>query len=314
MRIGRREALLGVASVAALPLRAAAQTISTPIRIVTSPVDIFMQPFYAQDQGLFQKAGLTNVQIEFLANGSAASSAVTGGAAEFGVTSILNLTFGMLRGLPLVGVAPSVLTTANAPAGVLCVAKSSPIASPREFEGKTIAQIGLKTSADVALHAFMAKNGVAYEKIQMVETPMPEMPAGLERGNFAGAILSDPFLSDALSKGTVRVFADPWPSIAPDQMISSWVTTRQFVQNNGEVVRRVAASLVEASRWANAHPVDAIPIVARVTKIDIEVVRREKRPQYATEMRPASIQPSLDAAFRYGYIPRHVDMGEILAR
>jgi NitT/TauT family transport system substrate-binding protein len=304
-------ALAAATAGAPMPLRA---QVGAAVRIATTPNEIYAQPLYAQETGLFAKAGLPNVDVQVLGSGSAVASAVAGGAADIGVSSMLTIANAVARGLPFTAIAPCALSTTKAPAGVLCVLKSSPIRSPKDFEGKTIAQNSLKTSGDLALHVWFTKNNVDADKVKLVETLMSEMGSGLEREAFAGCVLSDPPLTIALKKGAIRVFADPFQAIAPEQMVGIWFTTQQYAQGNADAVKRVAAALTEAARWGNAHHNESAAIVARFTKVDVETIRSETRPVYGEQLRPALIQPSLDAAFKYGFLPRAVNASEFLPR
>lgn len=78
--------------------------------------------------------------------------------------------------------------------------------------------------------------------------------------------------------------------------------------------RRVAAALTEAGRWANQHPDASARIVARVAKIDLDVIHAEHRTIYGEHMRADDLQPQLDAAFKFGFLSRPVSAAEFLPR
>lgn len=314
MTVRRTTWLAGAAALTALPRPSFAQPapLTTPVRIGTSAAETYAQPFYAQDQDLFRKAGLPNVTVELLATGAAVSTAVAGGAADVGVVSTVTMGNAVIRGIPFVAIAPSAITTPKAPVSVLCVAKNSPIRRAQDFEGQTIAVPSLQQAADLAIRVWLIRNGADLSKVRIVEAPFIEMGPGLERGTFAGATISDPALTGALKKNAIRPMADFFSAIAREHMVAVWFTTRAFQQANPEAVRRVAAALTEAGRWANQHPDASAPIVARVAKIDIDVIHAEHRTIYGEHMRPDDLQPQLDAAFKYGFLSRQVSAAEFL--
>jgi NitT/TauT family transport system substrate-binding protein len=318
MSSSRRTWLAGISSstLFALPHPSAAQTapLATPVRIGTSAAETYAQPFYAQDQGLFQKAGLSNVTIELLATGAAVSSAVAGGAADIGVVSTVTMGNAVIRGVPFVAIAPSAITTPKAPVSVLCIARASSIKRPRDFEGQTIAVPSLGQAADLAIRVWLIRNGADLSKVRIVEAPFIEMGPGLERGTFAGATISDPALTGALKKNAIRPLADFFSAIAREHMVAVWFTTRQFITANPEAVRRAAVALTEAGRWANQHQYESAAIVSKVAKIDVDVVRSEKRTLYGEHMRSDDLQPQLDAAFKFGFLSRQVNASEFLPR
>jgi len=318
MRTSRKNWLFGVAATAAVvdPRPSFAQTapLATPVRIGTSAAETYAQPFYAQDQGLFQKAGLSNVTIELLATGAAVSSAVAGGAADIGVVSTVTMGNAIIRDVPFVAIAPCALTTPKAPVSVLCVAKAGNIKAAKDFEGQTIAVPSLQQAADLAIRVWLIRNGADLTKVRIVEAPFIEMGPGLERGTFAGATISDPALTGALKKNAIRPLADFFSAIAREHMVAVWFTTRQFLQNNREAVRRAAAALTEGGRWANGHQYESAAIVSRVAKIDVDIIRSENRTIYGERMRADDLQPQLDAAFKFGFLSRQVNAAEFLAR
>ena len=297
---------------AAIPRGAFAQN-APVVRFATSPAESYAQVFYAQEIGLFAKAGLA-VDIQTLANGASVSTAVAGGAVDFGVTTLVNLANAVVRGVPFVMIAPAALDTPKAQTGQLCVAKSSPLRTAKDFEGKTIAIPALKQVADVAVRAWLAKGGADLTKVQIVETSFADMAPGLERGTFAGATISEPVLSYERKHDTVRVIPGMFQTIAPLYALAGWITTAPYAQKNPETVRKVAAALLESARWANTHHDESAPIVARVTKGDIEAIRGDSRPVYGESIRTSEIQPHLDAAFKFGFLSRAVSASELIWR
>ena len=311
--IARRTWIAGVSAVAAggaaRPVRAQA----APVRIATTAAETYAQPFYAEDQGLFAKAGIP-VTISLLANGASVSTAVAGGAADVGVTSTVTLGNAVEHGIAFVAIAPCALSTAEAPAGLLCVLKSSTAKGAKDFEGATIAVPSLKQSADLAVRAWLLQGGADVAKVRIIEVPFNAMGDGLDRGQFAAAYLSDPALTNTLRKYDVRRLADASAAVAPRSMVAAWFTTQTYLQANGDAVRRVAAALSEAGRWANAHHNESALIVSRVGKIDLDVIHSETRTVYGDTLSVAELQPQLDAAYKVGFLGRPVKAAEFLSR
>jgi NitT/TauT family transport system substrate-binding protein len=230
------------------------------------------------------------------------------------VTSTVTLGNAIVRGVPLIAIAPCALTTPKAPAGVLCVAKSSTYKTAKDFEGKTIAVPSLKQAADLAVRAWLVAGGADVTKIQIVEMPFVQMGEGIERGLVAAACISDPALTNQLKKTEIRRFADPFAAIAPTHMVAAWFTTQQYLQSNPDAVRKVAAALTDGGKWANAHQNESAAIVARVGKVDIDIIRSENRTVFAEQLRASDLQPQLDAAFKQGFLPRAVSASEFLPK
>lgn len=310
--IDRRSWLIAAASLAAasFPRITLAQA-SPVVRFGTSPAEGYAQPIFAQEAGIFTKDGI-DAQVSVLANGATVTTAVAAGALDVGVSTIVNIANAILRGIPFVMIAPSSLTTPKSPAGLLCVDKASSIRVATDLEGKTVAVPALKQVVDLALDAWLAKGGADPNNVQAVESSFADMGPGLERGTFAAAIISEPALTNALEHDNVRSLADPYSAIAPSYTIAGWIVTKDYLQKNPDLVRKIAAALMEASRWANTHHDESAAIVSRVTKVDVDTIRHEVRPIFGDSMRDADLQVQLDAALKFGYLSRPVTAAALL--
>ena len=297
--------------VAGCPRATVAQSPPPTVRIASSAAETYAQALYARDLGLYQKAGL-NAEVDVLATGAAVSTAVVGGAVDVGISTTLNLANAITRGVPLVVIAPGPMTTVKNPTGLICVAKSSPYKTAKDFEGQTIAIPALKQTADLGVREWLAQAGVDPAKVHIIEAPFAEMAAAVERGTYAAAAISEPALGRAMKSGNVRCIGDPYGAVAPNYMFAAWFTTKQFADKNPDVVRKVAQALTDAGKWANAHHTESAPIVARINKVDVDTIRAETRPVYAEEIRVSEIQPQLDAGYKYGFLTRAVTSSELL--
>jgi ABC-type nitrate/sulfonate/bicarbonate transport system substrate-binding protein len=103
-------------------------------------------------------------------------------------------------------------------------------------------------------------------------------------------------------------------SIAPSFLLSGFFTTKPFAQGNAEAIKRFAAAIGEAGRWANSHHDESAATVSTAMKIDPAVVRGMTRITYAGTLRPADLQAELDAGTRFGFLPRPFSANELIER
>ena len=281
------------------------------VRIATSAAETYAQAFFAQDQGLFQKAGV-NAEVQVLATGAAVQTAVAGGAVDVGVGTTVGLANAAIRGVPFVMIAPAAMSTPKAPTGLICIATSSTLKAAKDFDGKTIAVPALKQTADLAVRAWLAKGGEDPARVHIIEAPFAEMGPSVARGTYEAATLSEPSLTKSVKAGLVKCPIDPFQAIAPSFTFSAWFTTREFAEKNPDAVKKVAAALTEAGKWANTHHFESAAIVSRVNKVEVDTIRAEVRPVFADEIRPAEIQPQLDAGYKFGFLTRPVTTNELL--
>ena len=297
---------------AAAPSRSRAQA-PLPIRVGATPNDTYAEAYYALDQGFFAKAGLS-AELTTLMNGAGVSAAVAAGALDVGVSGPVQTAQAYTRGIPFTIVAAGALSTAKSPASLLCVAKASPIQGAADLTGKAVAVNALRTTGDLSLHVWLAKNGVEAANVHVVEVAMSEMGTAVESGRIAAAVISEPALSIALRANNLRVLSDVSAAYAPEYLVSGWFASKNFVTEKAETARRFVSAIYATARWANAHQNDSALILAKVTKMDVAQIRGGLRAPYAEAFRAADVQPQLDLARKYGYLTRAVTTDEIYTK
>ncbi len=67
----------------------------------------------------------------------------------------------------------------------------------------------------------------------------------------------------------------------------------------------------EAAAYTNAHPALTAPMMAEVTKVPLEVMRKISRAPGATTSDPAMLQPVIDVAVKYKMLPRAFPAREV---
>jgi NitT/TauT family transport system substrate-binding protein len=311
--ISRSEALGVIATGAALfPRTVLAQSAPVKVRMGSVPADTYAGGFYALDLGLFDKAGLS-VELFPFTNGAAMAAAAAGGSIDVGVGDAIELANGVSRGLPFVLIAGGGLYSSNAPTTTLCIAKSSPIAKAADLEGGTIAVVSIVSLSSSAVKNWLTQNGADISKIKFVEMPFPQMPPAIARGAVAAACVSEPIMSDATG-GDSKVFAKVYDSIAKQFLISDWFTTRDWLAKNPDAAKRFVGAIYDAARWANAHHDESAAILSKYSKVDVERIKGMNRCVYATDLRPAMVQPVLDTALKYKALESATNVSSMIVK
>src|SRR5277367_6818182 len=120
------------------------------IHIISVPIDVAAEPYYAVEMGFFRKAGI-DAEVSSLANCPAIIAALVAGTVEFGSGGTVSVATAHEKCIPLVVVAPAGFYSDKAPTEQLVVAKTSSITQPKDLNGKTVAISGLKTIAEASL-------------------------------------------------------------------------------------------------------------------------------------------------------------------
>jgi hypothetical protein len=66
------------------------------------------------------------------------------------------------------------------------------------------------------------------------------------------------------------------------------------------------------AKWANGHQADSAPILAKVAQLDLAVAQRMARCQYAENLDPKLMQPSIDAAAKFGAMDKPIPATDIM--
>lgn len=299
-------ALLCAALVA--PVAAGSET-SPTIRVATTPIELGAEVLYARDQGFFKKAGL-DVDVQLMDSGAAIAAAVASGALDVAQANLVSLATAHERSLPFVVVAPAGLYSADASTTDLVVAKNAPYKTAKDLENKTIAVNGLRNITQIGADAWVDQNGGDSSKLRFIEMPFPQMAAALEAGRIDAAVIAEPELSAAVAGGA-RVIGTPYSSISKRFLIGGWFSTSAFAKAHPDVVKRFAAAILEAGKWANGHRAESAKILAAYTKI--RVAPAMKRTIYAERLDAGEIQPLIDAAAKYKSIKSAFPASDLIA-
>ncbi len=281
------------------------------IHVGATANDTYAQAYYAQDLGFFKKAGL-NVELSTFTNGAAVSAAVASGALDLGVSNPVGIANAVAHGVHFVYIAGGGLYDTKAPTTVLCVAKNSPLKSPKELEGKTVAVSALKDISALGVQAWLANEGVDVAKVRFTEIAFSQMGPALERGTVAAAMISEPSLTAARSE--TRVLGKAFDAIGKHFLISGWFTTSDWAMKNPDAAKRFVSVMYESARWANAHRDQSAAILSKYSKIDADTARKMERCMYATSLSPQLLVPSVELATKFNVLEHTVPASELIAK
>lgn len=303
----RALAILGATALLPFPTRSTAQPAPT-IRLADSPVDSFAEPFFGVDSGVFQGAGL-NVDLDVT---TAILPAMLANEVDVGVGDVIQVADMVNSGLPIAVFAAGGLYSTNAPTTLFCVAKNGSVREAKDLEGQAVGVILISNLGALAVREWMRQNKVNLESVRFVEIPFASMTAALERGTIAGAMIPEPFLSEA--GPDIRVLAKAYDAIAKSFYISCFFATREWLTKNADTAKRFELALYEAGRWANTHRDASASILAKYAKIDVDRIRSMTRVAFATSLDESHMQPVLDVSYRSHLLTKPVNATDLIVR
>lgn len=285
--------LWGLGLLGADGVRAGASDRPVKVRVVQGAAELSSLPMLvAREQGFFKKYGL---EVEpFLVQGSArVITAVLSGDAEFGQAVVSAVISAYNQGAP-------VLAFANffdrfTQVGVIHIQALPPGLDPRTFarlpveqrlvalKGKRLGIAGVGGLVDTVTRWLMRKVRIDPEReVQLVNVQStPALLGALRQRQIDAYILTPPSPYQAVKDGYGVIYLDGTAGEIPELATfhsTCLVTTRSVAESRPELVRRMAAAVAEATRWAVAHPEETVELMKReFPRIDPDVVAASTR-------------------------------------
>jgi NitT/TauT family transport system substrate-binding protein len=281
------------------PLRA--QVALPTIRLASGPSDLTTPFLYAIQAKIFEKYGL-HVDLTRL---SAAPSiaALSGGSIDIAASSALGLVTAVSKGLPLTTIGAIGSYDSGKPDVALLVATNSPIKTAKDLVGKTLASVSLQDMNTFATFTWLDQHGVDHTSLKYVEMPASATLAAIDAGTVAGSTVYEPFYSEDVATGKVRVVAYPYDSLGKHYANSLLFTSKQWAAEHPELVDKFLRATQEASAYVAAHERETAPLMARYNGTDPNaVVANTHHTIRGVPFKPADLQMFIDLAAKYKLI------------
>jgi len=303
------QAFAGTLACGLMAPRAGGAQAPAHVRVGAAPVDVGGQVYYAVDNGFFKKQGL-DVEIVTTSNGPATAAAIVSGSLDIGSGNALSIAQAHDRGVNFVFVAPSGGYTSSDPTAGLVVAKTSTAKSVKDFAGKTFGVNTVGALGQIAICAWLDRNGVDWKAVRFIELPYSTMVPALVSGRIDAALMVEPALDQAVA-GDGKVFAPIYDAIAKDFTDGGFFALADYVKTHLDTIHRFNAAIAEAAKWANANRPASAKVLEKYSGIPAsEMVHRVR---YYERVDPASIQPLIDAAAKYGTLRESFPATDIIA-
>jgi NitT/TauT family transport system substrate-binding protein len=263
--------------------------------------------YYAQELGLYKKAGL-NVELVQLQNGVAIAAAVVGGTVHIGASQILTLAVARLRGVAFVIIAPGGLWDAARPNAGLIVAPNASLARGRDLMGRTVGSTVLGGTDQLGVFAYVDRDGGDHKAVKFVEMPASVMLDAVVQGRVDAAHVTDPAFSDAIATKRIRILTNPLSAIARRFILTAYFTNSDWLVANKRTAQTFADIVAQAGIWAMSNREQAAQMLAKY----IPMKEPRVTSTFGDKLDPALVQPMYDLAFHYGFLSSPVDSRAML--
>ena len=279
------------------------------VKVAVSAFEAQADVYYAQDLGLFQRAGL-NIDIEQFQGGESIVAGIAAGAIQIGAGNPVPLANAHLRGIDVVLVAPGTMNdeTVQPFLSGMIVAANSPLQTAKDLNGKTVAVNTLHSVDQIAAMTWIDKNGGDSRTLRFLEVPNLTMVDAIAAGRVDAAIVADPGYTTGIESGRVRRFASVNSGIGKRFMITAWFSSRAWANANADFLHKFDAILNQAATWAVKNPVAAAAVLHKYLRLS--TTRAHER--HAATLDPSMLQPLIDAAVRYKVLGQPLDVRDII--
>jgi NitT/TauT family transport system substrate-binding protein len=234
------------------------------ITVGTSPSVSNVSLFLALQKGFFSSQKL-HIQPRTSTSGSAAFPLLVNGQIAITATDPVSPLVAISHHIPLVIIAQGSsgrVTPQTDPTALVLRADSS-LKTAADLRGKTIAVNALSSLSHVGAESAIDNLGGRSSEVKFVELPVPAMIAAVQRHQVDGAIVSEPFTTQAKKSG-LRVLLNPVSQGMQSVPQLVYVTTKSFASRYPDVVRRFATSMTQANAELAKNP-DEIRTVAQTS-------------------------------------------------
>jgi ABC-type nitrate/sulfonate/bicarbonate transport system substrate-binding protein len=282
------------------------------VRVGVLPTSGIAPLYLGRDKGFFEQRGI-ELDLQVAAGGAAIVPAVISGDLDIGYGASVSSAIANAKGLPIKIVAQGIIGASEETNSInkLVVSKSSPIRSPTDLEGGTIAVNTLGSVAEIGIKATLEEHGVDLSKVEFVELALPEMPAALEKGRVDAIWGTEPFLSELEAGGARSLYA--WDvEFVPDASLASYFAGSRFIEEQRATLDRFVDAVNESLTYAQAHPEEVRETIPKYLEIPPKAAQSMTLPIWGTDLHADTIERQAQAAVKYGVIDEAPDMSDLI--
>jgi NitT/TauT family transport system substrate-binding protein len=285
-----------------------------PIKIGYIPVGDCLQYYVAEDLGYFAAEGLAAAGLA-MKGGAVIAPAVEGGELAIGWSNTVSIILARAKGFDFAFLAPGAEGVAGSnDVHALLVAADSNITSVAGLAGKTVAINTLGNINEAAMRALAEQAGIAPDSIRLVEVPFPDMAGALAKGSVQAALVLEPFVTDAVSRGAAKVLTpSPHAAFGSPYLIGGWFAKKAWIKAHPAEAAAFYRAVTKASAFIAAHPDKAREILSQRTKLAPELAAKIVLPRFPETLDPAALAGVIDVSARYGLLAKPFPAAEILA-
>ncbi|MFT7838771.1 ABC transporter substrate-binding protein [Saccharothrix sp. BKS2] len=194
----------------------------------------------------------------------------------------------------------------------LILAKAdSPVKSPKDFEGKTIAINTFQNIAELTAKATLEAADVDLTKVNFKEFPFPDMEAAVQNGTVDAAFMVEPFISRAQRTSGQITVLDAASGPTDGIPIGGYATTGKFADENPKTVAAFQRAMAKGQRDAADRPT-VEPLLVEYAGVDKETASLVHFGEFPTSLDATRLQRVAELMRTYGLLKEEFDVKPML--
>jgi NitT/TauT family transport system substrate-binding protein len=269
---------------------------------------------YAVQEGFFTDQGL-DVQVEPNPGGAANIPGVVAGDFQIAGSNVVSMLLARSQGLPVKIISAGTFATEDPEVDFsqVMVTADSPIQSPADVNGRSVAVNTLANIAEVTVRGALENAGAEHADIDFVEMGFPDMIPALQDGQVDAIHVIEPFLSIGLAEGLRPIIA-PYAGTSPGMAIGSYFSSDEYIAQNPDVVDRFIAGVSAAGQHIADNPDDFRAALVDLADLDPAVAEVVNLPPWGGPADIPSIELIGELMVRYELIEEVPPMDEAVHR
>jgi len=259
-----------------------------------------------KSKGFFEEEGL-DLDIKTGSGGGAILPAVVSGSYDFGMGNTVSVLLARDKGMDVKFVSNEA-TTAGAPKSqAVIVPNDSPIKTPADLAGKTVAVLGISGSVDTTIRAIVDAAGGDSSTMKFVEFAPSEVQAAVEKKQVDAGWILAPFLQKAVAEGS-RVVTYNFSEFSPNFTLAGYFAMNETIKSRPAVVESFNKALAKSVAYAQEHPDEVREIVTTYTKNTVEQLKSMDLPTFTVDFDMESEGKLADVVYEYGMLKQKASL------
>lgn len=256
--------VLPAALLSALTLATSVFAADKPLRIGYVFAMANAPALIADKEGFYKQEGL-DVDLKALGDGPVIQQALAAGELDVAYVGTPPVYQWYSRGLK-----STILAKVNYGQAAVIVGDKSPINSLQDLKGKKLAGVKKGSGMDVLLRGYVLKEKAGLDPdhdLNIIDMPPGNMNAALERGIVDAAFAWEPFVSQAVLRGSARVLFDVNQAL-PQYPWYVVIAVPKTLQERPDDVVKLLRAHRKAVAFLNEHPQEANRIIAEAFRLE----------------------------------------------